>query len=115
MSLENVQQPLVLSGFPPQAPPEGSLCKVFRNRRQLHCQCCHARCSAVKFTDTVFFFSLGANIATGEEVAIKLECVKTKHPQLHIESKFYKMMQGGGESLQRHSQEILRYVLYSSL
>ncbi|PIO30988.1 hypothetical protein AB205_0090730, partial [Aquarana catesbeiana] len=36
-----------------------------------------------------------ANIATGEEVAIKLECVKTKHPQLHIESKFYKMMQGG--------------------
>ncbi|KAL2309219.1 hypothetical protein Nmel_005404 [Mimus melanotis] len=37
----------------------------------------------------------GANIATGEEVAIKLECVKTKHPQLHIESKFYKMMQGG--------------------
>uniref|UniRef100_A0A4X1VIW5 non-specific serine/threonine protein kinase n=1 Tax=Sus scrofa TaxID=9823 RepID=A0A4X1VIW5_PIG len=39
---------------------------------------------------------LGANIASGEEVAIKLECVKTKHPQLHIESKFYKMMQGGG-------------------
>jgi hypothetical protein len=39
----------------------------------------------------------GVNIATGEEVAIKLECVKTKHPQLHIESKFYKMMQGGGE------------------
>lgn len=41
----------------------------------------------------------GANIATGEEVAIKLECVKTKHPQLHIESKFYKMMQGGGNIL----------------
>lgn len=39
----------------------------------------------------------GANIATSEEVAIKLECVKTKHPQLHIESKFYKMMQGGGK------------------
>ena len=31
-----------------------------------------------------------------EEVAIKLECVKTKHPQLHIESKIYKIMQGGG-------------------
>lgn len=43
-----------------------------------------------------FYLLLGANIATGEEVAIKLECVKTKHPQLHIESKFYKMMQGGG-------------------
>lgn len=53
-------------------------------------------------TSVVVFFlclcmSSGANIATGEEVAIKLECVKTKHPQLHIESKFYKMMQGGGK------------------
>jgi len=38
---------------------------------------------------------LGTNISTGEEVAIKLECIKTKHPQLHIESKFYKMMAGG--------------------
>ncbi|UYV75959.1 CSNK1E [Cordylochernes scorpioides] len=38
---------------------------------------------------------LGTNIATGEEVAIKLEGIKTKHPQLHIECKFYKMMQGG--------------------
>ena len=26
-------------------------------------------------------------------VAIKLECIKTKHPQLHIESKFYRIMQ----------------------
>ncbi len=38
----------------------------------------------------------GTNITTREEVAIKLECVKTKHPQLHIEAKFYKMMQSGG-------------------
>ncbi|XP_065162533.1 casein kinase I-like isoform X2 [Atheta coriaria] len=38
---------------------------------------------------------LGTNISTGEEVAIKLECIQTRHPQLHIESKFYKMMQGG--------------------
>lgn len=38
----------------------------------------------------------GTDISVGEEVAIKLECVKTKHPQLHIESKIYKMMQGGG-------------------
>ncbi|XP_015786232.1 casein kinase I isoform X2 [Tetranychus urticae] len=38
---------------------------------------------------------LGTNIATGEEVAIKLECLKTKHPQLHIESKIYRMMYGG--------------------
>lgn len=38
---------------------------------------------------------LGYNITTNEEVAIKLECVKTKHPQLHIESKIYRLMQGG--------------------
>uniref|UniRef100_A0A0A9WZ79 non-specific serine/threonine protein kinase n=1 Tax=Lygus hesperus TaxID=30085 RepID=A0A0A9WZ79_LYGHE len=37
---------------------------------------------------------LGTNISNGEEVAIKLECIRTRHPQLHIESKFYKMMQG---------------------
>ena len=43
-----------------------------------------------------FFLSTGTNITNSEEVAIKLECVKTKHPQLHIEAKFYKMMQGGG-------------------
>uniref|UniRef100_A0A7E4W7U0 non-specific serine/threonine protein kinase n=1 Tax=Panagrellus redivivus TaxID=6233 RepID=A0A7E4W7U0_PANRE len=37
---------------------------------------------------------LGENIVTREEVAIKLECNKTKHPQLHIEAKLYKMMNG---------------------
>ena len=40
---------------------------------------------------------LAININTGEEVAIKLEQTKTKHPQLHIECKFYKVMQGGGK------------------
>ncbi|CAD5215626.1 unnamed protein product [Bursaphelenchus okinawaensis] len=38
---------------------------------------------------------LGENIVTHEEVAIKLECMKTKHPQLHIEAKLYKFMHGG--------------------
>ncbi|URE00830.1 STYKc [Musa troglodytarum] len=38
---------------------------------------------------------LGANIQTNEEVAIKLENVKTKHPQLLYESKVYKILQGG--------------------
>ncbi|XP_031502099.1 casein kinase 1-like protein 10 isoform X2 [Nymphaea colorata] len=38
---------------------------------------------------------LGLNIQTGEEVAIKLESVKTKHPQLHYESKLYILLQGG--------------------
>ncbi|VDP73673.1 unnamed protein product [Echinostoma caproni] len=38
---------------------------------------------------------LGTDIAKGEEVAIKLECVKAKHPQLQIEAKIYRLMQGG--------------------
>ncbi|KAG6532640.1 casein kinase 1-like protein 2 [Zingiber officinale] len=38
---------------------------------------------------------LGTNIQTNEEVAIKLENVKTKHPQLIYESKLYKILQGG--------------------
>lgn len=43
----------------------------------------------------LYLFILGENIVTREEVAIKLECMKTKHPQLHIEAKLYKFMQGG--------------------
>ncbi|KAL3647721.1 Casein kinase 1-like protein 6 [Castilleja foliolosa] len=38
---------------------------------------------------------LGVNIQTGEEVGIKLESAKTKHPQLHYESKIYMLLQGG--------------------
>ena len=34
---------------------------------------------------------------TGEEVAIKLESVKTKHPQLIYESKIYKSLAGGSK------------------
>eukprot|EP00217_Crustomastix_stigmatica_P012674 CAMPEP_0183796656 /NCGR_PEP_ID=MMETSP0803_2-20130417/12096_1 /TAXON_ID=195967 /ORGANISM="Crustomastix stigmata, Strain CCMP3273" /LENGTH=344 /DNA_ID=CAMNT_0026041309 /DNA_START=42 /DNA_END=1073 /DNA_ORIENTATION=+ len=38
---------------------------------------------------------LGTHIQTGEEVGIKLENLKTKHPQLLYESKLYKILQGG--------------------
>ncbi|GMY36329.1 casein kinase 1-like protein 1 [Fagus crenata] len=38
---------------------------------------------------------LGTNIQTNEDVAIKLENVKTKHPQLLYESKLYRILQGG--------------------
>lgn len=37
---------------------------------------------------------LGTNMTTGEEVAIKLESVKTKHPQLLRETKIYRSLQG---------------------
>ncbi|XP_050224663.1 casein kinase 1-like protein 10 isoform X2 [Mercurialis annua] len=38
---------------------------------------------------------LGVNIQNGEEVAVKLEPARTKHPQLHYESKIYMLLQGG--------------------
>lgn len=38
---------------------------------------------------------LGTNIISGEEVAIKLENVKAKHPQLEYEAKVYKALSGG--------------------
>jgi serine/threonine protein kinase len=38
---------------------------------------------------------LGTNMTTGEEVAIKLESTKTKHPQLLYESKIYRILHGG--------------------
>lgn len=38
---------------------------------------------------------LGTNVTNGEEVAVKLEPVKTRHPQLQYESKLYMLLQGG--------------------
>ena len=38
---------------------------------------------------------IGNNVHTGEEVAIKLESIKSKHPQLLYESKLYKILAGG--------------------
>jgi len=43
---------------------------------------------------------LGTNMTTGEEVAIKLESVKTKHPQLLYESKIYRILHGGRKFVQ---------------
>ena len=45
----------------------------------------------------VFITNSAINIQTGEEVAIKLEHMNAKHPQLYVECKFYKIMQGGGK------------------
>ncbi|CAO2042997.1 unnamed protein product [Urochloa humidicola] len=38
---------------------------------------------------------LAVNVQNGEEVAVKLESVKSRHPQLHYESKLYMLLQGG--------------------
>eukprot|EP00958_Prasinococcus_capsulatus_P023225 scaffold3410_cov398-Prasinococcus_capsulatus_cf.AAC.3 len=42
---------------------------------------------------------LGVNIATNEEVGIKMESLRTRHPQLLYESRVYKLLQGGCEYL----------------
>lgn len=47
---------------------------------------------------------LGTNMTTGEEVAIKLESIKTKHPQLLYESKIYRILHGGCK-FQQHWQQ----------
>jgi casein kinase 1 alpha len=38
---------------------------------------------------------LGHNISSGEEVAVKLECISARHPQLLYESKVYRILQEG--------------------
>jgi serine/threonine protein kinase len=39
---------------------------------------------------------LGTNMSTGEEVAIKLESTKSKHPQLQRETRIYRSLHGIG-------------------
>ncbi|KAL5990538.1 bifunctional choline kinase/ethanolamine kinase cki1 [Asimina triloba] len=50
-----------------------------------------------------FDFDSGVNIQSGEEVGIKLESVKTKHPQLHYESKLYMLLQGGSKFMHQNT------------
>ncbi|XP_071721596.1 casein kinase 1-like protein 11 isoform X2 [Rutidosis leptorrhynchoides] len=38
---------------------------------------------------------IGVHIQSGKEYAVKLEPSKTRHPQLHYESKVYKLLKGG--------------------
>jgi casein kinase I family protein HRR25 len=39
---------------------------------------------------------VGINVINGEEVAIKIESVRAKHPQLEYEARVYKSLAGGG-------------------
>ena len=38
-----------------------------------------------------------SSLLISEEVAIKLESVQSKHPQLQYESRLYRLLEGGGE------------------
>lgn len=44
----------------------------------------------------------GQDVQTKQDVAVKLEPIKTKHPQLHYEYKLYKLLSGGGASRTPH-------------
>ena len=39
---------------------------------------------------------LGTNVVTHEDVAIKIEPLRSKHPQLEYEARVYKTLAGGG-------------------
>ena len=38
---------------------------------------------------------LGTNVVTGEEVAIKMESIRARHPQLEYEARVYRSLAGG--------------------
>jgi len=48
-----------------------------------------------KRTELIANKPAGTNIISGEEIAIKLESVKAKHPQLEYEARVYKSLAGG--------------------
>ncbi|XP_073063541.1 casein kinase 1-like protein 10 isoform X1 [Primulina eburnea] len=53
---------------------------------------------------------LDVKLENGEEVAVKLESVKTKHPQLHYESKIYMLLQGGNVNLENGEEVAVKLV-----
>ena len=57
---------------------------------------------------------LGVNIATKEEVGIKMESLRTRHPQLLYESRVYKLLQGGCK-LQHLLLHVLVYLVKPAL
>lgn len=52
-------------------------------------------CNLNSSTDDPTNRYVGTNIISGEEIAIKLESVKAKHPQLEYEARVYKSLAGG--------------------
>ncbi|XP_045666705.1 casein kinase I isoform X5 [Ursus americanus] len=53
----------------------------------------------VKVDEISFPFLIGKNLYTNEYVAIKLEPIKSRAPQLHLEYRFYKQLGSAGEGL----------------
>jgi hypothetical protein len=57
--------------------------------------CCEVLSPCMSMTLFIGDIYLGINLILGKEVAIKLESLKAKHPQLEYESKVYKTLAGG--------------------
>ncbi|EPS42642.1 hypothetical protein H072_3379 [Dactylellina haptotyla CBS 200.50] len=70
------------NGVAPPAPPDLRVGNKYRIGRKI---------GSGSFGDIY----LGTNIISGEEIAIKLESTKAKHPQLEYEARVYKSLAGG--------------------
>ncbi len=55
---------------------------------------------------------LRLQMLTGEEVAVKLESTRTRHPQLAYESKIYRILHGGCEYIVMPASAMLIPYLY---
>jgi hypothetical protein len=56
---------------------------------------------------------IGTNIISGEEIAIKLESTKAKHPQLEYEARVYKVNPLDLKTKFRHLPAVLEFPLFA--
>jgi hypothetical protein len=56
---------------------------------------------------------IGTNIISGEEIAIKLESTKAKHPQLEYEARVYKVNSLDMKTKFRHLLVVLEFPLFA--
>lgn len=64
------------------------------------CPCVSSRgwAMGLVIVSVILVHIVGKNLYTNEHVAIKLEPMKTRAPQLHLEYRFYRMLQTGNAS-----------------
>ncbi|VDM33246.1 unnamed protein product [Hydatigera taeniaeformis] len=57
------------------------------------------RLGRLAIVSIILVYVEGKNLYTNEHVAIKLEPMKTRAPQLHLEYRFYRMLQTGNANV----------------